>query len=129
MNASMIDRNTKACENGHFCEEYVKKIFPEIEWVGGTYDAVLNSIPVDVKGCEAWYARNDTRTLKRAGRVTLDSVQDAELKKLKGGYFCVVHFSDLIVNSFFVPAVRVEFSGSGKRQVSWTTIQKLAEVM
>lgn len=126
MNADLICRNKKAVENGQFCEEYAKRLIPGLEWVGGIYDAILNGVPVDVKGCEAWYSINDNLySGRRAGRVTLDSEQDAELKEKGGIYLCVVHFGEIVVNSFFVPAGKVKF----QRQYSWKAFHKFAEVL
>ncbi len=125
MNADLIARNTKACENGHFCEEYARRMIPGLEWVGGKYDALLNGVPLDVKGCEAWVFRAERVSKRRAGRVTLGRDQKRELEENNGLYFCVVHIGELIIDSFLVPAVKVP----EVEQVTWTTMQKLAEVV
>jgi len=123
MDPSAIERNTKASLNGQFCEDYVKRNVPGIEWVGDTYDAMWNGKPVDVKGCEAWYDRHDLpNATRRAGRVTLEPEQKSEIEKGDGFYLCVVHIGELVIKSFFVPAVKVP----DVKQLSWTTMQKIA---
>jgi len=125
MNSATIDRNTKASDNGKFCEDYAKRMIPGLEWVGGLCDALWNGHPVDIKGCEAWYSREDRGGKRRAGRVTLEPEQKAEMEKGDGLYFVVVHIGELVINSFFVPAVRVPNS----KQVSWTSMRSFAEAV
>lgn len=126
MDPSAIDRNTKASLNGQFCEEFAIRNVPGLEWVGGLFDATWNGKPVDVKGCEAWYSRSDRVGQRRAGQVTLEQNQDSEIKKLDGLYFCVVHIGQLVVDSFFVPAVKIEFHSGSTKRVSWPTMQKIS---
>jgi hypothetical protein len=124
MNADLIDRNRKASDNGKFCEEFARRLLPSLEWIGGVYDAEINGVPLDVKGCEAWYpVKNNPYSDKRAGRVTLDIEQDTELKDKNGIYLCIVHFGEIVVNSFFVPAEKVKF----QKQYSWKAFHKFAE--
>lgn len=123
INPDSIEGNSKASLNGQFCEEYAKRMIPGLQWVGGVYDAEWNGTPVDIKGCEAWYTRVERNGKRRSGRVTLDPAQKRELESGNGYYFCVVHIGELVINSFFVPAGNVPDS----RQVSWTTMQRLAE--
>ena len=125
LNSATIDRNTKASDNGKFCEDYAQRSIPGLKWVGGLYDALWNGHPVDIKGCEAWYSREDRGGKRRAGRVTLEPEQKAEMEKGEGLYFVVVHIGELVINSFFVPAVRVPNS----KQVSWTSMRSLAEAV
>ena len=127
MNPDYIERNTKACENGHFCEDYAKRVVPGLEWEGGLCDARLNGVPVDVKGCEAWYPRRDKPNAdKRAGMFTLDYYQQKEIERENGFYFCIVHIGELVVKSFFVQACRIDYHRHAQKQVSWTTMQRLA---
>ncbi|MDD3175945.1 MAG: hypothetical protein PHU51_05700 [Candidatus Nanoarchaeia archaeon] len=126
MNADLIERNTAAHRNGEFCEKYAREVIPGLEWKNGIYDALLNGVPLDVKSCQAWYKRlNHPTSTRKAGMVTLYPEQDAELKEHHGLYFCIVHFGELVVKSFFVPAEKVP----DRRQISWTTLQKLAVVV
>lgn len=126
MNADSRERNTKASLNGRFCEEFAKRTVLGLEWVGKTCDFVVGDMPGDVKGCEAWYPRYDMpNAVRKAGMMTLEPGQDAELKAKNGVYFCVVHIGELVIKSFFVPAVKVP----SRKQISWTTMQKLAEVV
>jgi|GEM_PF-3282508 len=126
MNADLIDRNTAAHRNGKFCEGYAREVIPGLEWVNGIYDALLNGVPLDVKSCQAWYERpNRPTSPRKAGMVTLYPEQDTELKAKHGMYFCIVHFGELVVKSFFVPADKVP----ERKQISWTTLQKLAVVV
>lgn len=125
MNACLVDRNTTASQNGLFCEEYVRRMFPGLVWKGELCDAQYGNIPVDVKGCEAWYSREDKpHATKRAGRFTLIEEQHAELIAKNGFYLFVVHIGELIVKSILVSASKISFH----KQVSWTTVLKLAEV-
>lgn len=123
MNAEFVDRNTKAIENGQFCEEYAKRQLPGLKWVGGIYDAIFNGLPVDIKSCEAYYSRIDRRSKRRSGMITLNEDQNKEIGN--GAYFCVVHCGELVIKSFFVPVANVEFDKPLK-QLAWTTMQKLA---
>lgn len=123
MNADLIERNTVASRNGFFWEEYAQRMLPGIQWVGGLYDATFNGRPVDIKSCEAWYKRYDVPNVhRRAGRFTLDADQDAKLKAEGGAYFFVIHIGELVVNSFLLPASKVQFC----QQVAWTTLLKVA---
>ena len=56
---------------------------------------------------------------------TIDRNTKAYMEKGDGFYFVVVHIGELVINSFFVPAVRVPNS----KQVSWTSMRSLAEAV
>ena len=129
LNPEITERNTKAAENGYFCEEYAKRMIPgNLEWIDGTCDALWNGKKVDVKGCEAWYPRKDKpNATRRKGMFTLDFEQHAELEKEHGFYYCVVHIGELVVKSFFIPACKIDFQNHAQKRIAWTTMQKLAE--
>lgn len=126
MNVDLIDRNTMASQNGLFCEEYAKRMFPGLVWKDELCDAEYGNVPVDIKGCEAWYARNDMpNATRRAGRFTLLEEQHAELMEKGGFYLFIIHIGELIVKSILVSASKIPFH----RQVSWPTVQRLAGVV
>ena len=126
MNADLIDRNTAASQNGAFCEDYAKRRLPGIEWIGGLCDAQFGSRPIDVKGCEVWYSREDKpNAIRRAGRFTLIEEQHNELMSKGGFYFFIIHVGELVIKSFLVPASKIPFH----RQVSWTSVKRFAEMV
>ena len=131
MNSATIDRNTKASENGYFCEDFARRNLPgKLEWINGTCDAEWNGKKVDVKGCEAWCYRSDKpHATRRKGRFALDSAQHEELENGDGFYFCVVHIGELVVKSFLVPACNIDFQNQTQKRVTWTTMQRFAEVV
>jgi len=117
-----------AKENGNFCEDYAKRIIPGLEWIDGTYDALLDGhIPVDVKGCEAWIGRSDRDGKRRAGQIKLRYDQNKEIAEGHGLYFCIVHIGQLVVDYFFVRAEMIDYPNDVRKSVTWTTMRDIAE--
>ncbi len=125
MNSEKIDSNVRASRNGKAFEEYVKRLLPDITFLNGQFDAVLNGIPLEIKSCQATITDHSHNNTQRSGRFVFQAEQHEALQKAGGAYLFIVHVEEEPLLSFREVAEDVglpEFSGI--KSVAWRSVAR-----
>jgi len=106
-------------------EDFVRKLFPDINFFNGQLDAEYHGVPVEVKSCQNLVTDNSHNTHRRTGRIAFESAQHRALSEAGGEYFCVVHEEGVPKTFFRAPTDKLQLHEfSGIRSVAWTTVAR-----
>lgn len=120
---STPESNRTAYQNGKFCEEKLRELLPEFEYLGEEIDGVLtfNGKPAEVKSCQRTVI-NNSNTGERSGRFWFKGSQHEELIENDGVYILLVHEGEKVVSTRIIKASLLFPQFQGAKTVSWPAL-------